>query len=276
MLKYFKESFRRKKARRVTARYSTLVKEFELEKDGVIEFAVWQNPLYTYVSEISQSNVDFFRKYVKEGDLVIDIGANVGDTTIPLAIASGKEGTTLAFDPNPYVYEVLRQNSKLNQDKTNIVPVNSAISAKAGEFYFASTEASFANGGISDSPKSNNGKFVYPAKINGVNLSEFLQENYPNYREKFSFVKIDTEGYDKEIIKSIADLLAECKPVIVAEVFAGNTDEEKMELFDVIAQHGYEIYQFDSFEENTTTKKLEVASDILSWKTTTDIYAIPK
>ncbi len=104
MFKYFKESFARKKARRVTAKYPAIVKKFNLAKDGEVEFAVWQNPLYRYVSEIKQENVDFFRKFVKEGDLVIDIGANVGDTTIPLAIASGQKWNYFGIRPKPLCF----------------------------------------------------------------------------------------------------------------------------------------------------------------------------
>ena len=53
--------------------------------------------------------VDFYKKCIKKGDFVIDIGANVGDTTVPMAIAAGAEGLTLGFDPNPYVYKILEK-----------------------------------------------------------------------------------------------------------------------------------------------------------------------
>jgi hypothetical protein len=99
--------------------------------------------------QIKQSDIDFFRKFIKKGDFVIDIGANIGDTTVPMALAAGKEGVTLGFDPNPFVYKILEANASLNKDKTNIVPVCSAISTREEEFYFISSEASFANGGIS-------------------------------------------------------------------------------------------------------------------------------
>jgi hypothetical protein len=85
-----KESFRRKKARRITQEYPVIIDAFDLETDGNIEFANSTNPLMEHIT-ISQANVDFFRKWVKEGDLVIDIGANIGDTTVSMAIAAGKK-----------------------------------------------------------------------------------------------------------------------------------------------------------------------------------------
>ncbi len=238
ILQYLKESFRRKRARRVTREYPARVDHFHFDRLGEIEFANWDNPLYAPI-ELRSQMVDFFRQFIREGDMVIDIGANIGDTTVPMALCAGASGLSLGFDPNPYVYKILQKNATLNQGRVNIVPVPYAISSQEDEFYFISSEASFSNGGISPTKESKHGKFVHPEKIRGVNLKHFLEENYRQWLPKFSFIKIDTEGYDKEIIKSISDLLSGHKPVIVAESFGKSTDEEKMELYDVIAKMGY-------------------------------------
>ncbi len=274
MIKYFKESFRRKVARRITKEYPHSVIQFELEKDGVIEFAKWENPLASPI-EIRQSDIDFFRQFIKEGDFIIDIGANIGDTTVPMAIAAGKEGLTLGFDPNPYVYKILEANATLNKDKSNIVPVLSAISAEEEEFYFISSEASFANGGISPSRESNHGKFIYPHKVKGVNLYSYLKEHHKEWLDKFSFIKIDTEGYDKEIIRSVADLIEACKPVIVAESFGKSPDEAKMELFERISKHGYTLFYFEDFTQGTHIEEIKEAKEMCKWQNTINIYAIP-
>jgi tRNA G37 N-methylase Trm5 len=34
--------------------------------------------------------------------------------TIPMALAAGKEGKVVTFDPNPYVFEILKKNTSLN------------------------------------------------------------------------------------------------------------------------------------------------------------------
>ena len=274
MINYFKASFKRKKARRVTKEYPHSIISFDLEQDGKIEFANWENPLVTAI-HITQSDVDFFRRFIKRGDFVIDIGANIGDTTVPMAIAAGKEGTTLGFDPNPYVYKILEANAALNPDKTNIIPVCSAISKEEEEFYFISSEASFANGGISPTRESNHGKFVYPQKVKGVNLLDFLKMNHKELLNKLSFIKIDTEGYDKEILKSISDLIAELKPIIVAESFGKSSDEAKMELFEQISIHGYDLFYFEDFKHNTTTQEIKTAEDMCEWRNTINIYALP-
>ena len=273
-LSYFKESLRRRKARRFTQEYPAKINSFDLKDEGKVDFANWDNPLISPLL-ITQEMIDFFKKFIKKGDLVIDIGANIGDTTVLMALAAGSSGITLGFEPNPYVYKILEKNASLNKGKQNIVPLPYAITVKEEEFYYISSEASFGNGGISPTKNSKHGKFIFPDKIKGINLEELLEMKYKDKLNNLSFIKIDTEGYDKEIIKSISGLIDKYKPAIVAESFKYSTDKEKAELFNVINQHEYEIFYFEDFNINARIIKLEKSRDLVSWKNTINIYAVP-
>lgn len=275
MLRYIKDSLARKKARRVTQEYPAKIDIFNLGKYGSIEFANWSNPLVSQIT-ISSPMVEFFNQFIKEGDLAIDIGANIGDTTVPMALCTGKSGVTLGFDPNPFVFKILQKNASLNSDKYVLHPQPYAISTEDQEFYFVSSEASFANGAISNTRESDHGKFVQPGKVYGVNLKAFLEKNYPDWINKLAFIKIDTEGYDKEIIKSISDLIQEQKPVIIAESFGKAKDEAKLELYDVIKRNGYDIFYFEDFDINAKVEQLHLNTDMLKFKKTINIYATPQ
>ena len=275
MLKYLKDSFSRKMARRITKEYPPKINIFHLKDIGTVEFANWDNPLVAPL-QLSEDMVAFFKQFIKEGDLAIDIGANIGDTTVPIALCTGISGLTLGFDPNPYVFKILQKNASLNKDKTNIIPVPYAISQQEEEFHFISSEASFGNGAISTTKESKHGKFIYPDKIKGVNLKKFLEENYKSWLSKFSFIKIDTEGYDKEILKSINDLIIACKPVIIAESFGKASNAEKIELYEVIEQLGYDSYYFEDFNIEAKVQRLTHKKDITNYKENINIYALPK
>jgi FkbM family methyltransferase len=274
MLKYLKESFRRKKARRFTKEYPASIETYAFKDGEKVEFAQWDNPLFSTV-EFNRDVINFFNNFIKKGGFVIDIGAGIGDTTVPMALAAGTEGLTLGFDPNPYVFKILEKNASLNKEKTNIETHCLAISPEEKDFYFISSEASFANGGISSSKKSQHGKFVYPEKIKGVNLMQFLEKNYIQWLDKLAFIKIDTEGYDKEIIKSISDLILKYKPTLIAESFKKAPDVDKIELYEVIANLGYEMYSFEDFNVKSEMVKLTDKRDLIRWKTTVNVYAIP-
>ncbi len=276
MWSYLKASFRRKKARRITREYPPRIDRFQLEGFGEVEFANWTNPLTPEI-KLDNEMVGFFKKYIRPGDLVIDIGANVGDTTVPMALCAESTGLTLGFDPNPYVFKILQKNAELNAGKLQLIPVPFAISKEDGEeYYFISSEASFGNGAISPSKDSSHGTFVFPEKVKGVNLQKFLQREYPEWQEKLSFIKIDTEGYDKEILKSIGDLIDARRPVIVAESFGKASDAAKMELYEVIARHRYHISYFSDFVSHAEEIPIAKKEDMLKWTKTINIVGIPQ
>lgn len=278
MFSYWKESLIRRRARRITQEYPARIEKFSIETIGDVEFANWSNPLVAHLKEltVSSSIIGFFKQFIKEGDLAIDIGANIGDTTVPMGLCTGATGLTIGFEPSPYAFKILQKNATLNLDKSKIIGFSYAISDVDDEFFYISSEASFSNGGISKTKDSKHGKFIYPDKIKGVNLKKFLEENYSQWLNKLTFIKVDTEGYDKEILKSIADLISKYRPVIVAECFGRLTNEDKMELFEVLEKLGYDIHYVYEHDINAKVIKLETKNDITNWKETINIYAIPK
>lgn len=273
LFSYLKKSFARKKARRVFSEYPIQVSSYQLAEEGTVQFGNWMNPL-TGEKVITQPEVNFFKRFIPKGSLAIDIGGNTGDTTVPMALAAGKEGLVLGFDPNPHVFKVLEHNAGLNKDKTNIVALPFAISDEDGEFYYGSSEASYSNGGITTEANNQHGNFTLPQKVKGVNLQQYLEKNYPSWLNKISFIKIDTEGYDKEIVKSIASLIIKYKPVIISECFTNLTKEERYELYDVIADKGYDLFYFADFDINAEVKPIQ-RTDMTNWPHF-NLYAIPK
>ena len=272
MLKYIIHSLRRKKARRHTKKYPTTVDTFAISGYGNVLFANWENPLVER-KVISSRNVNFFKKFLREGDLAIDIGGNIGHMTIPMALAVGRAGKILSFDPNPFVFEILQQNAGLNPLLTNIETFNFAITENEEEFYYNSSEASFNNGGISKDAESRHGRFALDQKIQGINLENFMRRNYINSIDKLKLIKIDTEGYDKEIIRSIPGILDKYHPVVITECFKKNDAEQRYEQFDLLAGHGYSMYYFSDFDENAEIIPIVKKEDMMRWKHF-DLYAI--
>ena len=275
MFTYLKNSFARKIARRVTKEYPPIIDHLNMNQYGEIDFANWSSPLAPKIT-LNEATVAFFNQFIKAGDLAIDIGANIGDTTVPMALCTGMTGITIGFDPNPYVFKILETNANLNKDKYVIHPHRCAISSEPKSFYYISSEASFGNGAISETRDSKHGKFVYDGMVEGIHLKTFLETKYTSMIQKLSFIKIDTEGYDKEIIKSISDLIQAYKPVIVAESFGKASEAAKIELFEVIKNNGYDIFYFADFDINATVVELKVAADSVHYSQTINVYAVPK
>src|SRR5882724_12110661 len=58
--------------------------------------------------------LEFFRVYLRPGDKVIDVGANIGDTVLTASISVGSAGCVWAIEPHPQTFRFLKANLALN------------------------------------------------------------------------------------------------------------------------------------------------------------------
>lgn len=257
---YLKASLARKKARRVFQDFGYRVDSFQLKEDGQVDYANWLNPLVA-AKTITQQEINFFKKLIKKDGLVIDIGANTGDLTVPMAIAAGKNGMVLALDPNTQVFAILAANATLNKDKSNIVPLQFAATPTDGEFFFASSEASFSNGGLVNDENDNvHGKFKLQQKVKGVHLEGYLEKHHPEWLPRISLIKVDTEGNDLDVLKTLNGIISKYKPTIIAEVFPTLTKQQRDDMFHFLNEHGYKIYDVSHMDLTNEVKQVLVST----------------
>lgn len=249
MLNYLKKKFNKYKQKRTFQEYGFKVKTFQLPDDGEVKYAQWQHP-FESEKEINQAEVNFIRNYVKPGDFVIDVGAHTGDSTIPLALAAGTTGCVLALEPNKHVFKILEKNAALNPHKTNIIAQNFAATTQDGPLIFNYSDASFCNGG---DPKQIKKNHLYPLEVQGKNLTNYLELNYTNLLPKLTLLKVDAEGFDKEIIKTVKTLLLKHKTTLLSECYVGLSKEDRFEYFELLTNMGYQLYRLDSLFSNHMT-----------------------
>ena len=252
MIKALLEKIRRHKEKRTFQKYGHEIKKIQLEQDGPIDYARWKHPFYD-TDPITQKKINFYRQFIKDGDVALDIGAHEGDTTVSMALAAGKDGLVLAFEPNPHVFPVLEANAKLNTNKTTIIPLNFAATMEDGEFTFASGDASFGNGGIVGFTSNIPRNVRYTFNVTGKNLDSYLRNKYSDQLPKLTFIKTDAEGYDKEILKSIREIIREFRPVIISECFKQLKTEERNELYNFFSDLKYTVYFLPDFSGTPPT-----------------------
>ena len=251
--------------------YGYDVHQFRLPHDGAIDYAQWRHP-YDMPKTISQEAVDALRRFISPGDFVIDVGAHSGDTTVPMALAAGPTGCTLALEPNPYVFNVLAANASLNRGKTNIVPRCCAATQEDGDFVFHYSDASFCNGGFKSQQRWRLYRRKYPLTIRGKNLLRMLRVDFLDWLPKLTYIKVDAEGYDRAILASILPILHTYRPVVRTEVFRKLLASERYALFDLLAKLNYRVHKLASDSEpvgNVLTRR-----DMTSEKHF-DVLAVP-
>jgi len=114
-----------------------------LKPKGIILLEIQGNKMYvdmsdpvipkelymTGIHEIEVTNL--FKRIVKEGMTVVDIGAHIGYYTLLAAGLVGENGRVFAFEPSPDNYSLLARNIEINNYK-NVVPVDKAVSNRTG------------------------------------------------------------------------------------------------------------------------------------------------
>lgn len=263
--------FRKRSERNRFSEFGTKLAHFQLAREGQVDFAQWQHPKERGC-EITQTQVDRLRQFIRPGDTVLDIGAYTGDTTVPMALAAGPAGYTLAFEPNPYVFKVLTKNALLNREKTHIVPFNFAATAQNGSFTFHYSDASYCNGGFLSRINRRDHGHEHALEVQGKNLATWLRCEYPAELQRLSYIKIDAEGYDRHVIASIADIIREHRPTIQCEVYKRLDASERNALFDLISSLGYNVFKLES-EQTDLGQPLD-RDAMARWKHF-DIVALP-
>ena len=80
--------------------------------------------------QYSESEVSMMRSFLREGSTVIDVGANIGDLTLPLARAVGDSGRVYAIESHPENFNILCANLALNSIQ-NTRPINAFIATSS-------------------------------------------------------------------------------------------------------------------------------------------------
>ncbi len=223
---------------------------------GEVEYAQWLHPS-DQPKQVTTANVRFYQQLARPGSMIIDIGAHTGDTSVPMALAVGKSGMVLALEPNRYVFKILEKNAQLNPELARIIPLCVASTEADGAFEFNYSDASFCNGGFLSQIEKQRHGHPYTLQVQGINLQRLLQQQYAEYLPKLDLLKIDAEGYDKEILKTIPEILSIYRPNLMVECYKRLNGAERSDLYEAITQYGYQLFRLANFEENGARVPIE-------------------
>lgn len=186
------------------------------------------------------SIIKVWKDVIPNGSIALDIGANMGDTSVPMAALCGVEGKCLAFEPGP-TFRVLEEQKRLNPH-LNLDVFNFGIAEEDSYYNFLYNNH---NGGIV-SPEIAIGYFPRKERFECKNLIRFLHEKYTiNDIRKVKFIKLDTEGYDLRILESISSLIKSNRPNLYIEWWCGTEKQIVKFLQDY---HYYPINPFTLVE----------------------------
>ena len=177
---------------------------------------------------------------VRKGDVAIDIGANLGYYTRPLANIVGNEGEVYAVEPVPVIFSVLERNVRgcknvhllnyaLGKEECDVEMANDSV-AEVG--YFGTGRNFVSEGALSKSAVR------FTARMRrGSDLFGGL--------ERIDFIKCDIEGYERVVMPELRTLIERHHPTVLIET-DGETRHEIIEMF---SEMGYRAYILEAGRE---------------------------
>lgn len=178
--------------------------------------------------EYSEQELSFLGNFVKPGQIVFDVGANIGAHTVFFAKMVGAKGFVMSFEPQRQVFQTLCANVALNA-LTNVVTFHAGVGiiqrmAKVPVLDYNSEE-NFGGVSLLDQKGT---EIVQIMNLDGIGLPAPL-----------SLIKIDVEGMEMDVLKGATKTIAKHMPILYVE---NDRKERSPELLEHIMAAGYRVY----------------------------------
>lgn len=233
----------------------SLSKSNIVEIEGRKMFTQNNDGLALSVFKIYEPNqTKIVKKYVHEGDVVIDVGAHVGYYTLLMAQLVGKNGKVYSFEPDPVNFELLKKSVEINGFE-NVVLIQKAVSDTTEKIKLFLGDNDSAINRIYDAKLGDAKKSI---DVESVTIDEYFKEN----DKLFNFIKIDSEGSEAKIINGMEKFLTKNRKLIMMTEFfpflIKKSGDEPKQYLKSLENSGFELYNI--LDDNKETNKINSES----------------
>jgi len=175
--------------------------------------------------DFDQNVLPFVLPYINEGDVVVDIGANIGAYSKAFIDKAGDNGFIYCFEPSKEAYECLKYNIK----NENSYLFNVAVGANKGRVRVLSDAENPNNVGMNFCDNVNNGD-VELITLDTLKL------------EQCNFIKMDVEGWELECLIGANYTIEKHKPVLFIEINEKTLKRNStipLDIFNWLSKKGY-------------------------------------
>ncbi len=187
--------------------------------------------------------VSFLVASLRPGGVALDIGANIGFYTVPLAVRlQGLGGVVHAFEPLAANHERLLENVALN---------GATAAARVWHSALGSSDGMVALEPELGAPTGNAASYPVSGAAPGRELAPLTTVDVFAARESLErcdLVKIDVEGGELAVLRGSDELLARCRPLVVLELNPYWMQRFEWTLDDLLffaAERGYRLQRWD-------------------------------
>ncbi len=196
---------------------------------------------YTRRTDIALATLD---RYIGEGDIVVDVGANNANWSYRMASLVGPSGKVFAFEAHPYYALATERTLRLHRLR-NVELFPFGLSDKVQRALMRD---------VDDSGRQMSGRShivrtagaaggTKPLEIELRPLDDLVADHPQLARVRY--IKIDTEGFEYFVVRGAATLVQRARPLILAETgHAGLHGIDDDRLFEALFAQGYTAHAF--------------------------------
>lgn len=182
-----------------------------------------------------ESELDFTRRILEPGSVVVDVGANYGVFTLAAARAVGQSGRVIAYEPTPDVADALLRSIEINRFSQVLVQ-RCALSDQTGEAFLSVSAHSELN---RLAPLAGRGEGATVA----VRLDTLDAQCASLGLGALDFVKIDAEGHGMQVVRGGIRTFETYDPLVLFEINDGGGafDVEMIAAFEKLGYRAYSL-----------------------------------
>src|SRR5215207_11507363 len=218
---------------------------YDLDLAQGIDFAIYLGNIYERQTRTA------LRELVIPGALVLDIGANIGAHTLPLARHVGPNGRIIAFEPTDFAFRKLNRNLELNPElASRVTACHCFLTATNSD---RAPLAVYSSWPLAQEPglhAKHLGREMRTEAVQARSLDSVLSELGDG---RVQLVKLDVDGFECEVLRGATRLLSHTRPVFVMELAPYVLDERGTSLDELLAFFTPNRY---TFSDERTRKRL--------------------
>ncbi|MGC2657816.1 MAG: FkbM family methyltransferase [Bryobacteraceae bacterium] len=204
--------------------------------------------------QIYEHNLTYYTlQRLQEGDLYVDIGANIGYYTLLASRRVGKSGKVICVEADPISFEALTKNLELNGCR-NVSAYNVAATMTKCRVTIQRTD--LRNSGCNSVAIG-----VGPNSVEGLPFADIVGGDLGRIR----FIKIDIEGSETPILRAILGLLSQLSQNLIIASEISTSSAEYVGHFVAAGFRAYaiqNIYRIDYYLIRSYLRKYGESNDV--------------
>ena len=185
-----------------------------------------------------RDETELFKKLLKKGMVVVDVGAHIGYYTLIAARFVGEEGKVFAFEPDPYNYSLLTKNIEVNGFR-NVIPLRKAIFSETRKMKFFLDKSNLGKHSLSET----NVDKCASISIEATSLDGYFK----NTDYKIDVIKIDVQGSEMKVLEGMTNIIKQNDNLKIITEFwplgLRNSGSSPKNFLNKLEEYGFAFYQ---------------------------------